>query len=314
MKKNLFLFFCIYVIIFLRYLFMKGVLFMKKSSFSFGIVLFIFSFFLFNTDVYAAKELTCLYEKGGVEKVVLQQDSSGKVTIYKNKNDVGFDGKMNSTDTNLSEAQGKINGTYDKDSESNGYSDWYTVENPKIKYDSSVKKSGGALTECPKSKTTNQDFANNFTGKNGEVTFYGNNKGKQKLESKSNKVETVETNRKATVQASQQLTIDMKFTKITISSCEDLFKDADDLLDLIKSGITIVKIAIPLILIVMGTMDFAQAIFASNEDGIKKAQGKFTKRVIIAVVIFLIPSILKALLSIAHSIWPVVDATLCGII
>ena len=287
---------------------------MKKSGFSFRIVLFIFSFFLFNTDVYAAQELTCLYEKGGVEKVVLQQDSSGKVVIYKNKNDVGFDGKMNSTDTNLSEAQGKINGTYDKDSESNGYSDWYTVENPKIKYDSSVKKSGGALTECPKSKTTNQDFANTFTGKNGEVTFYGNNKGSQKLESNSNKVETVETNRKATVQASQQLTIDMKFTKITISSCEDLFKDADDLLDLIKSGITIVKIAIPLILIVMGTMDFAQAIFASSEDGIKKAQSKFTKRVIIAVVIFLIPSVLKAILSIAHSIWPIVDATLCGII
>ena len=314
MKKNLFLFFCIYVIIFLRYLFVKGVWFMKKSGFSFGIVLFIFSFFLFNTDVYAAQELTCLYEKGGVEKVVLQQDSSGKVIIYKNKNDVGFDGKMNSTDTNLSEAQGKINGTYDKDSESNGYSDWYTVENPKIKYDSSVKKSGGALTECPKSKTTNQDFANTFTGKNGEVTFYGNNKGNQKLESNSNKVETVETNRKATVQASKQLTIDMKFTKITISSCEDLFKDADDLLSLVKSGITIVKIAIPLILIVTGTMDFAQAIFASSEDGIKKAQSKFTKRVIIAVVIFLIPSILKALLSIAHSIWPVVDATLCGII
>lgn len=287
---------------------------MKKSGFSFRIVLFIFSFFLFNTDVYAAQELTCLYEKGGVEKVVLQQDSSGKVVIYKNKNDVGFDGKMNSTDTNLSEAQGKINGTYDKDSESNGYSDWYTVENPKIKYDSSVKKSGGALTECPKSKTTNQDFANTFTGKNGEVTFYGNNKGSQKLESNSNKVETVETNRKATVQASQQLTIDMKFTKITISSCEDLFKDADDLLSLVKSGITIVKIAIPLILIVTGTMDFAQAIFASSEDGIKKAQSKFTKRVIIAVVIFLIPSVLKAILSIAHSIWPIVDATLCGII
>ena len=287
---------------------------MKKSGFSFGIILFIFSFFLFNTDVYAAQELTCLYEKGGVEKVVLQQDSSGKVIIYKNKNDVGFDGKMNSTDTNLSEAQGKINGTYDKDSESNGYSDWYTVENPKIKYDSSVKKSGGALTECPKSKTTNQDFANTFTGKNGEVTFYGNNKGNQKLESNSNKVETVETNRKATVKASEKFTIDMKFTKITISSCEDLFKGADDLLDLIKSGITIVKIAIPLILIVMGTMDFAQAIFASSEDGIKKAQSKFTRRVIIAVVIFLIPSILKALLSIAHSIWPIVDATLCGII
>ena len=280
---------------------------MKKSRFSFGIVLFIFSFFLFNTDVYAAKELTCLYEKGGVEKVVLQQDSSGKVVIYKNKHDVGLDGKISDTEVKGYEA------SHDSD-DSDKYNDWYTVENPKIKYDSSVKKSGGALTECPKSKTTNQDFANTFTGKSGEVTFYGNNKGNQKLESKSNKVETIETNRKATVKASEKFTIDMKFVKITISSCEDLFKGAEDLLDMIKSIITIVKIAIPLILIVTGTMDFAQAIFSSNEDGIKKAQGKFTKRVIMAVVIFLIPSVLKVLLSIAHSIWPVVDATLCGII
>ena len=309
MKKNLFLFFCIYVIIFLRYLFVKGVLFMKKSGFSLKIILFVFSFFLFNTDVYAAQELTCLYEKGGVEKVVLQQDSSGKVIIYKNKHDVDFSGKVNDAEIAAAEAQGRVTnqtGTV--------YSDWETVANPKVIYDSSVKKSGGALTECPKSKTTNQDFANGLTGKYGEVTFYGNNKGNQKLEFNSNKVETVETNRKATVQASQQLTIDMKFTKITISSCEDLFKGADDLLDLIKSVITVVKIAIPLILIVTGTMDFAQAIFASNEDGIKKAQSKFTRRVIIAVVIFLIPSILKALLSIAHYVWPIVDATLCGII
>ena len=280
---------------------------MKKSRFSFEIVLFIFSFFLFNSDVYAAKELTCLYEKGGVEKVVLQQDSSGKVVIYKNKHDVGLDGKISDTEVKGYEA------SHDSD-DSDKYNDWYTVENPKIKYDSSVKKSGGALTECPKSKTTNQDFANTFTGKSGEVTFYGNNKGNQKLESKSNKVETIETNRKATVKASEKFTIDMKFVKITISSCEDLFKGAEDLLDMIKSVITIVKIAIPLILIVTGTMDFAQAIFSSNEDGIKKAQGKFTKRVIMAVVIFLIPSVLKVLLSIAHSIWPVVDATLCGII
>ena len=280
---------------------------MKKSRFSFEIVLFIFSFFLFNSDVYAAKELTCLYEKGGVEKVVLQQDSSGKVVIYKNKHDVGLDGKISDTEVKGYEA------SHDSD-DSDKYNDWYTVENPKIKYDSSVKKSGGALTECPKSKTTNQDFANTFTGKSGEVTFYGNNKGNQKLEYKSNKVETIETNRKATVKASEKFTIDMKFVKITISSCEDLFKGAEDLLDMIKSVITIVKIAIPLILIVTGTMDFAQAIFSSNEDGIKKAQGKFTKRVIMAVVIFLIPSVLKVLLSIAHSIWPVVDATLCGII
>ena len=287
---------------------------MKKSGFSFGIVLFIFSFFLFNTDVYAAQELTCLYEKQGksflnVDKVMLQQDSDGKITIYKNKRDADYTGKMTEKDSAGAGAAGKTNGSYKQGDEYNDYSDWYTNTN-EVVYDSSldkIKDKDGHFTKCPSSKSTKKNGL-------GQVTFYGNNDGDEKLESHSDKVETVETNRKATVQASQQLTIDMKFTKITISSCEDLFKDADDLLSLVKSGITIVKIAVPLILIVMGTMDFAQAIFASSEDGIKKAQSKFTKRVIIAVVIFLIPSVLKAILSIAHSIWPIVDATLCGII
>lgn len=282
---------------------------MKKSRFPFGIILFIFSFFLFNTDVYAAKELTCLYEKKGksimaVEKVLLQQDSSGKITIYKNKHDADFSGKVNDAEIADAEAQGRVT-----DQTGTVYSDWHT-NTDEIIYDSSLDKykdKDGHFTKCPSSKSTRKNGS-------GQVTFYGNNDGAEKLESKSNKVETIETNRKATVKASEKFTIDMKFTKITISSCEDLFKGAEDLLDMIKSVITIVKIAIPLILIVTGTMDFAQAIFSSNEDGIKKAQGKFTKRVIMAVVIFLIPSVLKVLLSIAHSIWPIVDATLCGII
>ena len=75
-----------------------------------------------------------------------------------------------------------------------------------------------------------------------------------------------------------------------------------------------VKIGIPIILLVLGSLDFAQAVFASNEDGIKKAQGKFIKRLIIAVVIFLIPSVLQLLLGIANTVWPEIDKTLCGIL
>ena len=67
-------------------------------------------------------------------------------------------------------------------------------------------------------------------------------------------------------------------------------------------------------MIVLGSLDFAQAVFASSEDQIKKAQSKFVKRLIIGAVIFMIPSVLKVILTLAHSIWPVVDASLCGII
>ena len=42
-------------------------------------------------------------------------------------------------------------------------------------------------------------------------------------------------------------------------------------------------------------------------------QSKFIKRLIVAVIIFLVPSLLQLLLSIASNIWPEIDATMCGI-
>ena len=97
---------------------------MKKSGFSLGIVLFIFSFFLFNTDVYAAQELTCVYEKQGksirnIDKVLLRQDSSGKIEIYKNKHDASYDAKMSAADSAGATAQKKIGGSYKQDDEYN---------------------------------------------------------------------------------------------------------------------------------------------------------------------------------------------------
>ena len=43
-------------------------------------------------------------------------------------------------------------------------------------------------------------------------------------------------------------------------------------------------------------------------------KAKFIKRLVIGVAIFLVPSMLKLLLSIGQSVWPVIDADLCGIL
>lgn len=107
---------------------------------------------------------------------------------------------------------------------------------------------------------------------------------------------------------------EIEFNEIpTPSTCKELFGNNDALIDLLAMIINMVKILIPIILIVLGSLDFAQAIFAANEDGIKKAQQKFIKRLIIAVVIFLIPSILKVILTIANQVWEI-DTDLCGLI
>lgn len=101
-------------------------------------------------------------------------------------------------------------------------------------------------------------------------------------------------------------------TNVKVEDCDDLL--SSEMVDLLSSGINIVKILIPIILLVLGIVDFASSVFSGKEDNMKKNLEKFIKRVIICFVIFLVPSLLKLILTIASNIWPVIDPTLCNIL
>lgn len=58
-------------------------------------------------------------------------------------------------------------------------------------------------------------------------------------------------------------------------------------------ALNIIQIAVPIILIVMGTIDFVKALVAQKDDQMKKAQSTLIKRVIIGVVIFFVPMVIK---------------------
>ena len=94
--------------------------------------------------------------------------------------------------------------------------------------------------------------------------------------------------------------------------CSELI--GSDMQKLLKNVVNVLRIMIPIILNVFGVIDFVKAIFANDEDKMKKAQSIFIRRLIIGVVIYLIPTVLKLILTVAHNIWPVIDNTLCGII
>lgn len=98
---------------------------------------------------------------------------------------------------------------------------------------------------------------------------------------------------------------------VSMETCEDIL--GEDLISVIQDLVNIVKIGVPIILIVLGTLDFGKAILSSDENEMKKAQGAFIKRLIIAVAIFLIPTILGVVLDIANKVWGNIDTTLCGI-
>ncbi len=60
---------------------------------------------------------------------------------------------------------------------------------------------------------------------------------------------------------------------------------------------TIIQIAIPVILVVMGTLDLFKGITAQKEDEMKKGQQMFVKRLIAAALIFFVFVIVKVVVS-----------------
>lgn len=82
----------------------------------------------------------------------------------------------------------------------------------------------------------------------------------------------------------------------TIFSCEKLL--GDEVLDVLEIIFLIIRIAAPIVLIVMTMLDFARAIAASGDDALQKSISKFIKRLIITVIIFLIPTFINFLMDI----------------
>ncbi len=58
--------------------------------------------------------------------------------------------------------------------------------------------------------------------------------------------------------------------------------------------VTIFKIVIPILLIIFGSIDLGKAVVASDDKAIKGATTTLVKRLIAAIVIFFIPTIVRA--------------------
>ncbi len=63
-----------------------------------------------------------------------------------------------------------------------------------------------------------------------------------------------------------------------------------------------IQIVVPILLIIWGMIDFAKAIIGQDEDKIKAGQKLFMKRLIAAVLVFLIVTIVQLLINVAASI------------
>lgn len=64
--------------------------------------------------------------------------------------------------------------------------------------------------------------------------------------------------------------------------------------------IRMVRYVVPILIIILSILDYIKAIGSDSEDEMKKATGKFFKRLIVAAIIFIIPFILEFILGIFH--------------
>lgn len=92
--------------------------------------------------------------------------------------------------------------------------------------------------------------------------------------------------------------------------CEKLFDD--ELMEIIDEILQYPRIIVPILVILLGSLDFAKAVIAQKEDEMKKAQSTFIKRLIIGVAFFFIPSIVDVIMWLANIVWNGMYPT-CGI-
>lgn len=78
----------------------------------------------------------------------------------------------------------------------------------------------------------------------------------------------------------------------------DVCSDLAPIIKFVKNGIfPIIQFGIPIILVVLGTLDLGKAVLAGKEDEMKNAQKMLLKRCIYAVMVFFVVTIVTLVFS-----------------
>ena len=91
-------------------------------------------------------------------------------------------------------------------------------------------------------------------------------------------------------------------------SCGNVTQIPKKIPELTSYAVTLIQVAVPVILVIMGSLDLMKGITAQKEDEIKKGQQTFIKRLIVAGMIFFVIVFVKLIIS------AVADASAANII
>ena len=87
-----------------------------------------------------------------------------------------------------------------------------------------------------------------------------------------------------------------------IASCDSSIRGAiidEKIPNIVSTVVTVIKIAIPILLVIFGMLDLMKGITAQKEDEIKKGQSLFIKRLIAGALVFFVFTIVQLIISLA---------------
>lgn len=82
-----------------------------------------------------------------------------------------------------------------------------------------------------------------------------------------------------------------------IDAANTICNDAENIIILVGKIVSIFQIVIPILLVVFGLVSLGKAVVASKEDEVKKATTGLVKKIVLAVFIFFIVTLVKMVVS-----------------
>ena len=81
---------------------------------------------------------------------------------------------------------------------------------------------------------------------------------------------------------------------LDLVTCTGLGGNIDKIVpDTVKAVVTLIKIAVPILLVIFGMVDLGKAVMSNDEKEMKSAQTRLIKRILYAVLIFFIIAIVQ---------------------
>jgi len=95
-------------------------------------------------------------------------------------------------------------------------------------------------------------------------------------------------------------------------SCESIFiknGEYNSLYYALQDAFSLIKFVVPVLILVLSSMDYIKAITSHDAEGLKKANTRFVKRLAIGIIIFLLPF----LLDFTFEAFGLYDLGTCGV-